>query len=422
LHPHMIRIKQTVPALELSHVRQAMLDTLQGQLKETHFSGLSVGITVGSRGISRIPEILKAVIEFVQERGGNPILLPAMGTHGGGTVEGQHEILTSLGITQESMGVPIQFSTDTVLLGKTPSGVEVHCNVEATKVDKLIVMNRIKAHTDFSGKIESGICKMLAIGLGNPRGALETHSNALLLGYEKVITEVAHVMIEKLPLVLAIGILENWKGLTASIEALPPENIMTIEPQLLARAKEGSIKLPFKAIDVLVLEEIGKEISGTGMDTKVVGRIMVKGQVEPDTPSISRIVVLGLTPESHGNAIGIGLADITTREVLESIDIKKTSFNSISSMSPEQGRIPCVLENDYEAISAACSTLGNVHLKKVRLVYIKNTLKIEELFVSESLLEEVRENPNLEIISSPQEFEFNPEGKLKSWWTDVQKR
>lgn len=418
----MIKIKQIVPALELSDVRQAMFNTLEGQLKETHFSGLNVGITVGSRGISRIPEILKALIEFVQERGGNIILLPAMGTHGGGTVEGQREILTSLGITQESMGVPIRFSTDTVPLGKTPSGVKVHCNVEATKVDKLIVMNRIKAHTDFSGKIESGICKMLAIGLGNPRGALETHSNALILGYEKVITEVAQVMIEKLPLVLAIGIIENWKGLTASIEALPPEKIMMIEPQLLARAKEGSIKLPFKAIDVLVLEEIGKEISGTGMDTKVVGRIMVKGQAEPETPSIRRIVVLGLTPESHGNAIGIGLADITTREVLESIDIQKTSLNSISSMSPEQGRIPCVLENDVEAISAACSTLGKVDLEKVRLVYIKNTLKLEELFVSEILLEEVRENTNLEILSSPKEFEFNSEGKLKRWWTDAQKR
>jgi hypothetical protein len=418
----MIKIKQTIPAPELSDVRQTMLNTLQRELKDTNFTGLTIGITVGSRGINRIPEILKAVIEFVKEHGGNPVLIPAMGTHGGGTVEGQREILTSLGITSESMGAPIQFSTETVLLGKTPSGVEVHCNVEATKVDRLIVLNRIKAHTDFSGRVESGICKMLAIGLGNPRGAFETHSNALILGYEKVITEVAHVMIEKFPLVLAIGILENWKGLTTSIEALSPENIMTIEPQLLARAKEGSIKLPFKAIDVLVLDEIGKEISGTGMDTKVVGRIMVKGQAEPETPSVSRIAVLGLTPESHGNAIGIGLADITTRQVLESIDIQKTSFNSISSMSPEQGRIPCILENDYEAITAACSTLGNIDFKKIRLVYIKNTLKLEELFVSESLLEEVRENPNLEISSSPQEFEFTPERKLISWWTDILKR
>lgn len=411
--PRMIRIKQNMPSQELADVHAGVCQALDSiKVRQMNLEGKDIGITAGSRGIKNIPLILKTVADYIKAAGGNPIFIPSMGTHGGGALEGQREVLASLGITEESVGAPARCCIDTVLLGETPSGVPVYCNSEAVKMDGLVVVNRIKAHTDFSGEIESGICKMFAIGLGSEKGAYTTHSHAIIKGYEKVITEVAEVMISKLPVLFAVGILENWKSETAEIGAFLPGEIVEKEKLMLAKYKESAIKLPFTYLDVLAVGEIGKNISGTGMDTKVIGRIRIRGQKEPDKPQIARIVVLGLTEESHGNAVGIGLADITTREVFESIDLHRTGFNCISSMAPEQGFIPCVAADDREALESALTTLGAVEFSKVRMVYIKNTSSLEEMAVSEALIEEVQSDTRLDIIGELEELQFDASGKL----------
>lgn len=416
MFPRVIRIKQTVPAEEVADVVDAVEKSLDRvKVSQMNLSGKTIGITAGSRGINEFPKILKKLADAIKEAGGYPVLIPSMGSHGGGTEAGQCEVLTSLGITKETIGAPVRFCIETVLTGKTSSGVPVYCNQEATKVDGLVVVNRIKAHTDFSGEIESGICKMFAIGLGSDKGAMTTHSHALLKGYEKVITEVAWVMIKKLSVLFALGIVENWKGGTAEIVSILPDEIEDKEKLLLKKYKAAMLKLPFTDLDVLVVGEMGKNISGTGMDTKVIGHIHVKGQKEPDTPKIGRIVVLGLTPESHGNAIGIGLTDFTTQQVFDAINIRDTAFNSITSMSPEQGFILCVAANDKEAILAALNTLGAVDFAKARLLYIKNTSRLENMIISESLIDEVQANNQLEIVGELEEMQFDPEGKLRNF-------
>jgi len=409
----MVLVKQKVMAPKVNNIRKSVLKAFeQINVERLDLSGLTVGITAGSRGISSIVEVLTIIIDMVKKAGGYPVIIPAMGSHGETTEEGQCNILASLGITEKSMSVPIRGSLETVLLGETTNNIPVYCNLNTKKVDRIILVNRVKPHTDFSGKIESGICKMLAVGLGGIRGALTTHQYSLIQGYEETITSIAAYMLKKIPVLFAIGILENWKGETAGIEGMLPEEVITKEQGLLKRAKKLLVKLPFHFINILILDEIGKNISGTSMDTKVVGRIMVKGQKEPKAPIIDRIVVLKLTPESHGNAIGVGLADIITLRLFKSIDIEATSLNSIKSMSPEQGRVPCVVKNDYDAIKSALLTLGAVDLNKVKVVYIKNTSKLELFAVSEGMIDEVAKNSQLEIIGKPEEIRFDVEGNL----------
>ena len=411
--PHLAMVKQRVNAYEINDVKNEILISFEkNRINKNKLYNKTIGITVGSRGIGAISEIIVTLVEMVKKSGGIPVLIPSMGTHGGGDIAGQESILRSLGITEKNTGAQIKLCIDTIQLGVTVEGIPVYCNAEAVKVDALIIVNRIKQHTDFTGNIESGICKMLAVGLGSYSGALTTHSYALINGYEKTIKNIANVMIEKLPIFCAVGILENWKGKTSVIEIFPPEEIMVKEPALLRKAKRMAIKLPFKKINILVINEIGKNISGTGMDTKVVGRIMIKGQKEPKTPRIDRIVVLNLTSESHGNAIGIGLADITTRKFFMKTNLNETALNSIASMCPEQGRMPCIADNDKKAIEAGLLTLGAIDPCNARIVCIKNTQELETLLVSESMMDEVNNNIFLETISDPEEICFDNCGNL----------
>ncbi|KJS83661.1 MAG: hypothetical protein JM58_12360 [Peptococcaceae bacterium BICA1-8] len=419
MFPNIIRIRQKASATAIENVSRYIEENLEKtSFNFSDFEGKKVGITAGSRGISNYSKILKTIVDKVKDAKGYPIIIPSMGSHGGGTIEGQLEVLASLGITENTVGAPIAKNIHVERIGQTPGGIPVYCNVEAIKVDKLIVLNRVKPHTDFEGQIESGICKMFAIGLGSVEGCVNIHSHALVNGYEEIITGAAELMIKQLPVAFAVAVLENWKGETADVKILLPCEIIEKEKEVLKEVKSSMIKLPFKAIDVLVIGEIGKNISGTGMDTKVVGRIMVKGQKEPDYPKIGRIVVLNLTTESHGNAIGIGLADITTEKVFNSIDIRSTSLNSISSMSPEQGRLPCILASDKEAIHSALLTLGAVDAHKVRLVYIQNTLNLENFAVSKALVDEVQKNEKLEVMGTLEEMRFEHDGTLVNFRGD----
>lgn len=413
MHPLVVRVKQNVPSKAIDSISEAIKNSLSRiSFYGTDLSGKKIGITAGSRGINGYPEILKQISQTIKDAGGYPVLIPAMGSHGGATADGQREVLAKLGITERTVGAPIQFCMDTVLIGETRSGIPVYCNKMATQIDGLVVVNRIKTHTDFSGEIESGICKMLAIGLGSDKGAITTHSHALLKGYEKVIVEVAETMIKKIPILFAIGIVENWKGCTSELVSILPGEIICKEKILLKGYKDSVVKLPFDEIDILIVGEIGKNIAGTGMDTKVIGRIYVKGQKEPNLPKIGRIVVLDLTPESFGNAIGIGLADITTQGVFQKINLQDTSLNCITSMAPEQGFLPCVVENDEEAVAAAFKTLGALEPKDVRLVCIKNTSNLEQMLISKALINEARLNGHLEILGDPEKLQFDSSGKL----------
>jgi len=414
--PKMYKIQQNVPSHEIEDIDSEIRSIIASLMISDGIKGLKIGIAVGSRGIDNLTTILTSLINIITENGGETVIIPAMGSHGGGTEHGQLEVLESLGITEQSMKIPILSCSTSSLLGYTDGGIPVYCSNAVFQVDRIVPVNRIKSHTDFSGKIESGICKMLAVGLGNQDGAMTVHAHSLVKGYETVIYSVASYLITKIPILFAVGILENWKSRTTEINAFLSQDIITTEPRLLARMKASSIKLPFKEIDVLIIENIGKNISGTGMDTKVIGRIMVRGQKEPEVPVIKRIVVLNLTPESHGNATGIGLADITTMDVFKSIDIKTTSINSISSMSPEQGKLPCILENDLEAIKAGIFTLGIADVKNIKMVYLKDTLSLEYLSVSDALLSEVNTNSSLVRLDEGEELCFENGGKIISVW------
>ena len=414
--PKLYKIRQDIPSYEIEDIHQATQSSIETLSVAKDLSGLTIGIAVGSRGIDNLIPILRSIIHSITEQGGEAIIIPAMGSHGGGTEQGQLEVLEGLGITEHALQTPILCCSRSTLLGYTEEGIPVYCSNAVSQVDHIVPVNRIKSHTDFTGKIESGICKMLAVGLGNQDGAMTVHAHALVKGYEAVITSVAAYLINKIPILFAVGILENWKGRTTEIKAFLSEDIIGTELALLAKMKADSIKLPFNNIDVLVIDQFGKNISGTGMDTKVIGRIMVRGQKEPDVPVINRVVVLHLTPESHGNATRIGLADITTMNVFHSVDIKTTAINSISSMSPEQGRLPCILENDLEAIKAAIFTLGIVDIQSIKMVYIRDTLSLEYLAVSAALLSEVNANASLTILDEGEELRFDENGRIISMW------
>ncbi|MDL2226587.1 nickel-dependent lactate racemase [Deltaproteobacteria bacterium OttesenSCG-928-M10] len=412
-----LRIKQNKPAPELSGpMDEALVQSLaRVGWPEIDLTGLTVGLTAGSRGIDRLPEILAAVVRQVKTKGGRPVIIPAMGTHGGDTAQRQIDLLASLGVTEGAVGCPINSQVETELLGTTREGVPVYASRAALEVDRLLIINRVKPHTDFSGDIESGLAKMMTIGLGAHRGAEAAHLYARQLGHELVFTSVAEVLRNKLPVLLGLGIYENWKGRLAGLEAFRPEDMPDGEKRLLAKVKEMTIKLPFEDLDVLVVGETGKNISGTGMDTKVVGRIMVKGQKEPEKPRIGCLAVLNLTEESHGNGCGLGLAEITTQKVLDRVDFLTTADNCISSMAPEQGRLPCVVPNDYRAITAAIATLGPVPVEQVRIAYIRNTLRLETLAVGQALRPMIERNPGLSIIGPPEYLQFDEHGELLSF-------
>ncbi|HID57477.1 TPA: DUF2088 domain-containing protein [Candidatus Poribacteria bacterium] len=377
-------------------------------------SGDSIAITVGSRGIANMPLILKSLVAELKSIGAHPFILPAMGSHGGATAEGQKAVLEDYGITERSIGVPIRSSMDVLKVGHLPDGSPVYLDKLAAEADGIVVLNRIKPHTDFVGRIGSGLMKMMAIGLGKKRGAELYHRLFFKHGFEKTIRWAAREVLRRCKVKFGIGIIENAYEETADIVALPPEEIEEGEEKLFAKAKELSGRLPFEDLDVLIVDKMGKDISGTGMDTNVIGRMMQNFEPEPEKPDILRIVVLDLTDRSHGNAVGMGLADFTTARLVSKIDRKATYTNSITSLGPQKSRIPLYLDTDREAIEAAFATVGIREPKECRAVHIRSTLHLHLIEISESLLEEAEEREDLEIISGPEPLRFDEGGNLIS--------
>lgn len=415
MFPRFVMIKQNYHADKIADIPEAVIKAVREmEYKLGSLKGKTVGIAVGSRGISNLETIVKTVVDLVKEHQGRPIIFAAMGSHGASTSSRQEEILHSLGITAESMGAEISWTTESVLYGTAKNGMEVYGAKTALAFDQMILINRIKCHTDFEDTTESGLCKLLAIGIGNHQGATHIHANALRLGYGPAIREAAALMLEKLPVIFGIAITENWKQETNGIHAVLPEKLVETEIALLEKVKDSSIKLPVADLDTLIIQEAGKNISGTCVDTKVVGRIMIPGQAEPAAPKIKTIAVLDFTEVSHGNAMGLGVVDIITKRAVAKIDIEATSITGMTSTCLLQAKIPCVAPNDLKAIEVSFTATGIEKTEALRAIYIKNTSSLEYMAVSEQVFDVIKDKANIEKISGPFELSFDEAGNLQT--------
>lgn len=412
-YPQMYRLCQAVDAPRIDDVESAVASELESiGVGERIRPGARIGVTAGSRGIAGIDKILKQVVTILKRHNAEPFLFPSMGSHGGGTAEGQLEILESLNVTEETIGVPILSSMEVTQIGTSSFGFPVYVDANAAGADGIVVINRIKPHTEFEGPIESGLMKMMAIGMGKHKGCFQVHKQTVNYGYSTVIPEIGALILDNLPILFGLGVVENLYDETAMIKAVLPEAFRETEAELLEQAKQLMARLPVDDVDILIVDEMGKNISGTGMDTNVIGRIMFIGECEPEKPSITRIVVLGMTPQSHGNAIGIGLADYTTRRVVEGIDLAVTATNAVAAMTPEKGRIPIALGTDKEAVDAAFDTIGSVAPENARVVHIKNTLELKEMYISEAVKSEPEGRSGLRVEGALGPLTFDSKGCL----------
>ena len=378
--------------------------------------GQRIALTAGSRGIVNIATILKATADTLKELGAQPFIVPTMGSHGGATPEGQREVLRNIGITEESTGVPILSSLEVVPIGTTADGVPVYLDKNASEADGIVVVARVKPHTDFEGPIESGLMKMMVIGLGKHKGALAAHRGAMTRGFQHTFPSIARVVLKQASIVCGLGVIENAYDQTAKIAAVKREEMEEREMELLALAKRLIARLPLQEMDILLVDEQGKDITGAGMDPNVIGRIQNRASPEPEWPQISRIITRDLTDSTHGNATGMGKADFTTKRLFQKIDYASTYINCITGGAPEGARIPMICDSDKQALVYAMTTIGEKTDKTVRLMWIKNTLELEDVLVSEAFLPEVKNRQGLQVISGPHKMEFDAEGYLVDYF------
>ncbi|MGG1572180.1 lactate racemase domain-containing protein [Fictibacillus sp. NRS-1165] len=397
--PKMLRVKQVFHAPMLEDTAEEVRKTLQDTGLLSRVSpGDRVAIAVGSRGVADLPILVRETAAAVESAGGAPFIVPAMGSHGGATAEGQREVLEQLGVTEASVGAPILSSMEVVQTGMLPNGLPVYTDKHAYEADKVIVINRIKPHTAFRGPVESGLMKMITIGLGKQKGAEAAHAYSFKHMAEHV-PEMAKIVLSKVPIIFGLGSIENAYDRPAKIVAVPAEELEQREPGLLLEAKQLMPKIMFDPIDVLIVDEIGKDISGDGMDPNITGRYATPYAF--GGPKVSRIAVLGLTEKTHGNANGIGMADMTTRALLNSIHWEKGYANALTSTVTDVIRVPMVLESEEMAVKAAIKTCNAYDLSKARVVRIKNTLELEHIWISESLMEEAAGQKEIEVLSEP---------------------
>ena len=411
--PKMTRIQQQFEAPVLTDIRA----TIHAELARIDASSIvrrgdTVAITAGSRGVANVATAVKATADYLKTIGAKPFVVPAMGSHGGATPEGQRSVLEHYGITEETVGVPVKATMDVVELGKTALGLPVFLDRFAAEADHVVPINRIKAHTDFNGSIESGLMKMMVIGLGKQKGANLYHRAFFQYGFENVITAVGGFMLDTGRIAFGIGLLENAHEQTAKAVAMPASQLLQTERQLLVEAKSLMGRLPFDELDLLVIDWVGKNISGTGMDTNVIGRMMQNFEPEPAKPAILRIFVRDLTEESDGNATGIGLADFTTTRLVNQIDRHATYMNGITALGPQKSKIPFYYDTDKEAISVALDTIGLTAPEDARVIRIESTLRLTELDISEALLEDAQLHTSLKVISETEPFPFDAAGNL----------
>jgi hypothetical protein len=409
----MFRIRQKFETNSIQDIRKTVQSGFrQFQPDRSISPGQTVAITAGSRGIRNIDIITHELINCLKQIGAKPFIVPAMGSHGGATAEGQLRVLAHYGITEDTMGVPIKSSMTVVGIGRTEQGLPVFIDRMASEADHIVVVNRIKAHTDFEAPIESGLMKMIAIGLGKQEAADRYHLDFMKHSYYDIITAVARVTLRQCPITFGVGIVENQKDETEIIQFMPPESIEETEMVLLRKAKQLFARIPFETIDLLIVDEISKTFSGTGMDQNVIARTCVPIHNVPSSPRIIRIFVRDLAAASGGNASGIGNADFTTQRLVDKIDKKVSYMNVITAVGSELIRIPIHYHSDREVIDAAARTIPDFTSEKARIVRIKNTLELEEMLISEAMRPEAEATPNLQICGDPQPVGFDSAGNM----------
>ena len=408
--PRMLKIRQTFPRARVADLPRAVAQAL-GAAALPIKRGDTVAVGAGSRGIANIDVIVGATVRWLRDLGAKPFVFPAMGSHGGGTSEGQLSVLAHYGITEATMGCPLRATMDVVQVGEA-LGLPVWLDRYAAEADWIGLVNRVKPHTDFKGSIESGLFKMMTIGLGKYTGAIQYHRANIQHGYETVITAVGREMLSRARIGFGVGIVENGYDETARVEAFAAENLEAGERRLLKDASAWMARLPFSPMDVLIVEEIGKNISGAGMDTNVIGRPSNPHEPFPADPKILWIVALDLTEESYGNAVGIGNADFTTRRLVDKIDMKPTLINAITACAPGGAKVPATYDTDREAIETALSCVGLTPPERARVVRIKNTLVLGEIEVSEAFLPELAKRSDLTRLADPVPLAFDAAGRL----------
>ena len=406
-------MKQSLEGPALADVPGDIRNRIQAlRLSDRVKAGQSIAITAGSRGITGIDMIIWTVVQECRAIGLRPFIVPAMGSHAGATADGQRHMLEHYGITQETMGCEVRSSMDVVKITEV-KGIPVFCDKNAWEADHIAVVGRVKPHTDFDNEIESGLFKMMSIGLGKREGAEHYHRAGHDYGYAEVFPMVGKKFLETASVLFGLAIVENGYGQTARIEAILPQDFYEIEKSLLAESKAWLGKLPFDAIDLVIVDEMGKNISGTGMDPNVIGRPCI--QKHPERPKIRQLLVRDLTPESDGNALGIGMADLTTKRLVDKISRNTTNINVITTGALDLAKVPMYFESDRQAIEVALGMIGLTRPEDARIVRIKNTLHLIEMDLSEVLAAESQKDPRLESTTSLASLPFDLDGNLPAF-------
>ena len=410
--PKVARVKQKLDGSHIAGVRDEVREKLLGAgLREKIFPGAQIAITAGSRGMGAFVELVSGIVDAVKAAGGKPFLIPAMGSHGGATAEGQQEVLRLLGISEQSVGAPVRATMDTLDLGAAKSGAVAHLDKFATVADGIIVLGRVKTHPESSSGLASGLLKMVTVGLGKQVGAQQAHSHGLW----KSVESVPELTLAKSKVLFGVAVVENAFRQPVILEVVPPtyDAFLEADERLLKAAKPHVAKIPFEKLDVLVVDEIGKTITGSGMDTNVIGKWRIKNSERK--PDYYRIVALSLTEPSLGNGMGIGLADFTTERFVQQFDPAVTYVNLLTATEPDEmntreGPLPLALPSDREAVSVALySALAG---DNPRLCRIKSTVALEEFWVSEALLDDLKKDSSLSLIEPPRPMEFDSAGNL----------
>lgn len=393
--PPIARVRRTFHQPEVDDVAAAVARAVTASaLVSRAPAGGRIAITVGSRGIADLSTIVRAAVGSVRSLGFSPFVVAAMGSHGGGTSEGQRALLAELGVTERSAGCPILSAMDTVVLGTDGFGLPIHFDRNAFDADGIVLLNRIKPHTSFTGRYESGLLKMLTIGLGKRQGAAQVHKLGLP-GLKRMLPEVGEFLLKRTPVALGVAILENAADRVAKVVAVEPEEILEVEPALLDEARALMPGLPFDQLDVLIVGELGKNYSGTGMDPAVIGRLKVETTRDHPRPVVTRLAVLDVSEESRGNALGVGFADLTTERFVRAIDPTPVRVNSFTSNFLARARVPLAMPTDRDVIAACLDTCWRIDPAEARMAIIPNTLELTSLWVTRPLADEVERLPGL---------------------------
>jgi hypothetical protein len=410
--PRVAPICQTAPQTIVADVAAEVRRQWQGsRFAKRVKPGMKVGVAVGSRGIANLFTIVRATLDVLRELKAEPFVVAAMGSHGGATAAGQRELLAEYGVSEAKLGVPVKTDMTAVQIGTNSWGEPVWWDQNALAAEAIVTISRVKPHTDFRGRFESGIAKMLVIGLGKRDGAAQHHRWGTR-GLRDMLPETAKVILAKTPFQAGLAVLENAHEQTGRLQVVDRDELLDVEPVLLDEARRMMGRLPFEQLDMLVIGEIGKNYSGAGIDPNVVGRLLIESEPEFEKPKITRIVCLDLSPESHGNGTGVGIADLTTDRLLASIDPTPFRMNNLTACFLRRSQLPFSFPTDRECLVCGVETCWQPNFDRLRLALIANTLELAELWVSPALLDEAKAHPHLDVTGAAQELPFDAAGNL----------